>query len=180
MTDIELDQIEKALGISLPAAYRELMNPFPIPAYAGNTDSELWDDADQLVALNLELRKGDWSVRAWPSHMFAMGRDDGGCANALDVTRPDATVWWTDRCNLDQALQSGSKPEAFTDWSARTLAAYRSDLEDEGIDPDGSPQARHAAYAALARGEGRCLMIFAGTAVFVALAVWAVVFMMSR
>jgi hypothetical protein len=49
LTATDLDRIEAALGVALPRVYREVMTRFPIPALAGNCDTDLWDDAAALI-----------------------------------------------------------------------------------------------------------------------------------
>jgi hypothetical protein len=135
VTDAELAAIEAELSIRLPEAYRAVMAAYPIPACVGNDDTELWHNAPRLVELNKELRSGRYSIKPWPAHIYALGRDAGGCSQALNLQ--DSTVVWADRGHLPE-LPAGSSP--FEEWCAQYLADLRSDLEGDGINADGSPE----------------------------------------
>ena len=168
MTDADLDRIEGALGVRLPAAYRHAVAPFPVPACAGNADTALWDDPAALIALNEQLRAGLCCVRPWPTHMFAVGRDGGGSAAALDLRDPLGPVVWADRCHL-AGPGSGPASPSVAAWVAEAVADLRADLEGNGIDPDGTPQARERAARDSAAADGRVLV---WVAVAAALGVW--------
>jgi hypothetical protein len=179
LTADDLTRIETALGISLPDVYRRLVVPFPIPAYAGNTDSALWDDPDALIAFNRELRTGYYSVPPWPEHMFALGRDDGGCANAIDVRDPMGPVWWADRCHL---YADGTAPQSpsLTAWAEETLADLRVVLVEHGVDPDGPPEARLRASDEAARAGCRCFLVLLGVGALVVAGTWGIALWLSR
>jgi hypothetical protein len=171
VTESDLARIESALGIELPVAYRKLVAPFPIPAYAGNTDTELWDNASGLIELNRELRAGYASVQPWPAHMYAMGRDDGGSATAIDLQNASSPVWWADRCHLN-GVGSCQVSKSFEEWSTQYLADLRSDLEGNAIDPDGPADARNRAAEESARAGCHLILFVAGAAALIVLVVW--------
>jgi hypothetical protein len=166
--------MEKALGIRLPVVYRELVVPFPIPAYAGNTDTELWDDADSLIAFNRELRAGYGIARPWPEHMFAIGRDGSGCARAIDLRDPLGPVWWADRCHLD-AIGSAPESPSLAAWAEQHLADLRVELEEKGISEEGPPVAREKADAESARAGCTLMLAVAGVSGLLVLAAWLAV-----
>jgi hypothetical protein len=171
MTDGDLDRIEAAIGIVLPTAYRKLVVPFPVPAYVGNSDSELWDDADRLVELNRELRAGMTFLHPWPAHMFCMGRDQSGSCSAIDLQDPACPVWWADRGHLD-AVGSGQTSPSLPEWAGPYVADLRSDLEGNGIDPDGPPAAREQAAQASARAGCQFILALIGVSVVLVFVVW--------
>lgn len=148
-----------------------------MPALAGNSDTELWDNAQELVGLNKDLRAGRDFVRPWPSHMFAIGSSEGSeCAGAIDLRVPEAPVWWVDHYQLD-GRGSGQTHETFDSWVDEYSRALRHDLEADGIDPDGTPEARKAAEDANARAGCRTLLtlLLIGCAIagaVVAVALW--------
>jgi hypothetical protein len=149
MTEDDLQRVETTLAIKLPASYRAAMIAFPGPAFAGNTDTEIWDDADAVIAFNAELRRGaSGGVKPWPHHMFAMGHAGDGSPSAIDLRSPDAAVWWVEKCHLD-GVGTAQSHSSFNEW----LTGYVSDLrhDSEVFDPDGTPAARQAALAADAR-----------------------------
>jgi hypothetical protein len=144
VTADDLSRIEQALKIQLPESYRGAMVPFPVPAAAGNSDFGLWDDAGRLIALNQELRRGaPGGVKPWPPHFFALGHAGDGCPYALDLSQGDA-VWWVDHGYLDNP-SSGKEADAFGPWAADYFRTLRDEIAGEGIDPDGTPQARATA-----------------------------------
>lgn len=134
--------MERALGLSLPAAYRELVSPFPVPALADNRESGLWDDAAALVAQNQALREGRDHIDPWPPHLFAMGVDDAGAAYALDLE--DGSVWWFEHAHAT-GPGVAKEADALEIWAEVYLSELRSDLEDLGAPPDGTPAQLDAA-----------------------------------
>ena len=74
MTPADVSRIENELGISLPEPYRRAALAFPVPELAGNSDTDFWDDAGQVIKLNTGLRRrGGWP-EGWPKEMFAFGK----------------------------------------------------------------------------------------------------------
>lgn len=160
MTESDLDLIERTLGIRLPSTYRQTMLAYPVPACAGNHDTELWDDAPELIRLNQELRAGPRFVTPWPAEYFALGTDAGGCTHALSLS--EGTVFWADRCHLPAEGARGPVRD-FASWASEYVSGLRQDLEGEGIDPDGDPAAARKIQEANAQ-EGRrfdagCLVV---------------------
>jgi hypothetical protein len=165
--------MEKALGIRLPAAYRDLVVPFPIPAFGGNTDTELWDDAEALIELNRELRAGRQTT-PWPEHMFAIGRDGGGSASAIDLRDQLGPVWWADRCHLD-AVGSAIESPSLATWAEQHLAELRVELEEKGISEAATPSTRDKADAECARAGCVFTLALAGVGALLVFAAWLVV-----
>jgi hypothetical protein len=146
----ELARIEQSLGISLPASYKAAVAPFPVPAAAGNSDLAVWDDAERLVAFNLDLRRGaPGGVKPWPPHFFAVGHPGDGSPYALDLSSGDA-VWWVDHCHLDNPA-TAREAEAFGPWMAAYCQELREEMAGEEVDPDGTPDHRRAGESRGAR-----------------------------
>ncbi|MCM2257167.1 MAG: SMI1/KNR4 family protein [Vicinamibacteria bacterium] len=171
MTEPELALIEETLGIRLPEAYRQTMLAFPLPACAGNHDSELWDDAAELVKLNQELRAGRPHVKPWPAEYFALGTDAGGCTQALSLS--EGTVFWADRCHLPPEGERGLVRD-FASWAAEYVAGLRQDLEGEGVDPGGDPATARRVQEANEREGLRfdCGCMIAALLLFGAMLAW--------
>jgi hypothetical protein len=136
MTESDLALVEEALGIRLPPTYRQTMLAYPVPACAGNSNTELWDNAPELIKLNRELRDGRPFVTPWPTEFFALGTDAGGCTQALGLS--EGTVFWTDRCHIPAEGNRG-RVRDFASWASEYVSGLRQDLEGEGINPDGDP-----------------------------------------
>jgi hypothetical protein len=141
MQDSDIARIERELGIHLPEVYKKALLSYPIAAYTGNSETMFWDDADRLIALNNELRRGIHAVAPWPARFYALGQDSGGCSDALDLEDPEHGVFWFDRQHVDAGANSRS-PEKIEAWLMRQVKDYTSDLIDAGIDPDKSPEQR--------------------------------------
>lgn len=174
MTETELAQIESELGIVLPSEYRQFMLPFPIPAFAGNTESELWDDANALIELNLELRKGESLTRPWPTHTFAIGRDDGGSVSAFDLRTSGSTVYWADRGHLEDEGNRGSG-ELFKEWVSEVIESLNVRLVEYGVSPDSSPKERQQIEATTNAAHSRAFGRFLGCMIVVAAIFWGAV-----
>src|SRR5262245_40213156 len=132
------------------------MEAFPLPSYAGNVETAIWDDADRLVQLNRELRSGTRWVKAWPPHFYALGQDQGGCSQAIDLRTGD--LWWADRRHLDGA-GSYKHPEPFEEWAKEYIDGLRQDLAGEGGDPAGTPRQRAEFESRNASATARALFI---------------------
>ncbi|RYD60296.1 MAG: hypothetical protein EOP83_19720 [Verrucomicrobiaceae bacterium] len=143
MKHSDIARIERELEIQLPEAYKKALLSYPIPAYVGNSETMLWDEADRLIALNLELRRGRLSVDPWPARFFALGLDDGGCSDALDLDDPEHGVFWFDHQHIDADIDTRS-PEKIEAWLMRQVKDHTINLLDAGIDPDRTPEQRAA------------------------------------
>jgi hypothetical protein len=141
MQPTDIARIERELEIQLPEAYKKALASYPLAAYAGNSETMFWDDADRLIALNQELRRGRSPVAPWPVRFYALGQDHGGCSDALDLDDPEHGVFWFDRQHVD-ATTSSISPEKIEAWLLRQVKDYTSDLIDAGVDPDQSPEQR--------------------------------------
>jgi hypothetical protein len=141
MTNSDIKLIEQELGISLPDSYRQAVCPFRIPALAGNTDYELWDDPNRLIELNRRLRAGSRTRPAWPLHLFAIGDPHGDELIAINTRSSDGPVWWLDHGCVDSkaSYQSHSR---FADWAEEFYRDMRSDMKGDDINPDGKPGAK--------------------------------------
>lgn len=172
MTPDDLDRIEQALGITLPAAYRRAVDPFPIRACASNAEFAVWDAAGPLIAYNLELRGGaPGGVKPWPSHFFALGNPGDGTPHALDL-REEGVLWWVDRCHLDSPT-TYRMPETFEAWVERYFKELREELAGEGVDPDGTPEERAGVEARRGRENTRFTLGCLAAAVLIGGAAYA-------
>jgi hypothetical protein len=168
LTADDIARVEQALGITLPASYRARMVPYPIRAAEGNADLGVWDNAERIVELNLELRRGAaGGVKPWPSRFFALGHPGDGSPYALDLDAGDA-VWWVDRSHLDNP-SSAKESDSFAAWADRYFRILRTEMAGNLVDPDGTPQQR----AMTEKREARSTAI--GCAIFLAIVIAIIV-----
>jgi hypothetical protein len=153
-----LERIDKELGVALPDSYVKSMEDFPIPALAGNADTDLWDDADAIIERNRELREGIGAPSPWPDYLFFIGDPLSMAANAIDLRNDEAPVWWLDHCDVDAAA-SGEVSPSFAQWVGEWTDTLREDLARDGIDPAD-------ASAANGTGCGAVLCVLAATALW--------------
>jgi hypothetical protein len=138
MRNEDINYIERELAVTLPESYRRALVPFGIPLLAGNTAYELWDDAEELVKLNREMRAGSRFIPAWPPHLYAVGYPHGDEMIALDTRDPEGPVWWLDHGMIDHKASYQSHAR-FADWVEEFYRDMRQDLEGDGFDPEGAP-----------------------------------------
>ena len=138
MTEHDIESIETALAVRLPREYRAAVCPFPVRAFIGNADSQLWDNASKLIELNLELQRDG----KWPKHFFAIGAMDDGTTSAIDLNSPELAVWWIDR-DYD-ALGTGPEANDFVEWATEFVRQLRSGEFMDGFDPENDPPGTRA------------------------------------
>jgi hypothetical protein len=138
MTGEDIEHIERALAITLPETYKHALVPFRIPALIGNTEYELWDDAERLVVLNRKLRAGSRFRPAWPRYLFAVGNPHADVLIAVDTREPDGPVWWLDHGLIDHPATYVSH-SCFKDWVEEFYRDVRQDLVGDGYDPERAP-----------------------------------------
>src|SRR4051794_15997491 len=173
MTDADIQLIERNLRITLPSSYKQAVVPFQIPALAGNTECELWDDANRLVKLNEELRQGSRFRLAWPPHFFAVGDPHGDELIAIDLRAPDAHVWWLDH-GLIESKASYQSHARFNDWVDEFYRATRSDLKGDDYDPEGTPKTFEKRQRRAAWEDLMALLLMAGLIVLAIVAFAAI------
>ena len=124
MKTADLDKIERDLDITLPSTYREFMTSVDHQEWTGNQDTDLWDDADALIARNLELRMGlNVGGRSpWCKNLFFIGDPLTACGNAIKLDDPRVPVLWIDHCDLE-APSSGEIAPSFVDWANSVIEA---------------------------------------------------------
>jgi hypothetical protein len=133
MTEADLDTIESELSLQLPEAYRKAVCPFPVRAYIGNDDTDFWDDPKKIIELNRRVHEKE----RWPANLFAVGCDPGGAMSAINLSSPDAEVWWVDRDI--RAPGTYATGQSFRDWAAELLESMRSGEYRDGFDPENDP-----------------------------------------
>jgi hypothetical protein len=93
-----LQNIEEALGITLPVDYSKLvMNR----GSTGIDNTSLIDDPKLIIKLTKEYRGGFGGVPEWPSCFIYIGDEDDACPYALDCIT--GIIVQTDHGNLELA-----------------------------------------------------------------------------
>jgi hypothetical protein len=102
MTKADLQRLEAALGRPVPKGLREFFLSFPPELRSAaderdpdDSDFELTDDVDALIAMNTEGRSRLWLPNAGPN-FFALGC--GGCGETwwVDLDDENAAVYFAD------------------------------------------------------------------------------------
>jgi hypothetical protein len=125
MTEEDLSRIEDALSVRLPDVYRRQLSPFPIPSESGNTDTQVWDDAGALIAVNQRVRA---EVEGWPNWLFVIGQSEGDpCGYAIDARSPECPVWWLEQ--MRPWPPSGPTQGPFVVW----FSQWAADQSSNGI-----------------------------------------------
>ena len=172
MTEADMQTIERELGITLPEVYRKAVCPYPIPAWGGDVESELWDDASALVKLNRELRGGIYGMQPWPEWLFSVG-GDGEAYIGIDLRDPNGPTWWLDHGHISNE-SSGKTHDCFTSWVNEYVKDIRDDLTGDGYNPDATPEEYAAqAKADAARNSRSCLLVIIVLAAIALLAYFA-------
>jgi hypothetical protein len=167
MTSADVDRIERELSVRLPDSYRKAVVNYPVPAFAGNSEVMFWDDADALIKYNLRLRAGEESfVDPWPSRFFALGRDGGGCSDALDLDDELAGVFWFDRAHVSEEIAKPSG-EKLSEWLCRQVEEMSEYLSELEIDLDSEPAERNEKEAQQGKASGWLIVFFLVLIIFV-------------
>jgi hypothetical protein len=106
MTQDDVSQIERELGITVPSAYRALVTDYPPEWFQHAADFDLMDDPARVVAMNREIRTGPFYGVIWPSGYFAIGENGCGDYYCLDLSRSQSPVVFFDherRAFVDRA-----------------------------------------------------------------------------
>ena len=140
MTHEDIMKIEASLEIKLPDSYKSIMIDFPVPAYANNTETALWDNADALIGLNLRLRNREKYREPWPHNFFALGEIKSSI-DAVDLNDDDdLKVYWFEGQHVDLDGLSLS----LDDWLIVELDNLKAKLKSQSISPYCSPKKRQS------------------------------------
>ncbi len=118
MDQENLDKIEVELQIKLPSKYREFMSSTDDEVFKGNCDTDIWDDAEEIIKRNKELRLGQnmGGKKPWPHNLFFIGDPLTACGNAIDINDDRTPVHWIDHCDIP-AKSSGEVHSDFVKWA---------------------------------------------------------------
>jgi len=103
MTNTELDRIESALDVKLPAFYRQYMLNYPLwltekqPEWSDVAMGEFANDADRIIEFNRYVRGAGpdefFDDRTWPLHYFVIGSECEQNWYFLDLASGSETVY---------------------------------------------------------------------------------------
>ena len=85
-----IDEVEAALGVRLPTAYRNLLAAYPFPAGSLADECLVLHDAEALIALNRACRES--LRRVGIDEPFAIGSDGGAEVYFVDLAVPTCPV----------------------------------------------------------------------------------------
>jgi len=112
MTASDLESIESALAIALPAEYRAAMRAYPLNPADANSQIALRDDARAVIAFNRFLR--DQFPGEWEPGYFAIGNSPAGDPYFLDLAAGCPGVWLWDHESHAAAAEAAD----FGSWVA--------------------------------------------------------------
>ncbi len=115
MTTVELERIERELGISLPSDYKSLMTNYPFPADSFTADCLLPNRAARLLEIAGERRK-------LPPKSFIIGDDSADQTYFLNASLEHSPVYCFD-------VPSGTVSQRFADLSAYVRHCEQTDAE---------------------------------------------------
>jgi hypothetical protein len=95
VTPEDLAGIEAELSVALPQPYREILLR---PEFQGEVAGfqEFSGDADEVIGLNLEVRRDGFSGVKWPEHYLVIGEDGAGNYYFTDLNRARPAVFLAD------------------------------------------------------------------------------------
>ena len=96
MKSKELEAIEQALGVRLPAAYHDAMCGSDAPSLV---EAGLFGNPDLVVSRTKEQRRGFGGASAWPQEFVSIGDQEDACPYALDTI--SGSIIQTDHGSLD-------------------------------------------------------------------------------
>jgi hypothetical protein len=118
MTNEDLNQIERQLGLTLPRDYRQMILSFPISVSKGKAEPPMWDMLNEVITANNDYRRGYGGTPAWPDHYFFIGDDGAACPFLLDLSQNPAKLLQLDHGNPNVVLNRWSSLES---WMAEYL-----------------------------------------------------------
>lgn len=95
MTAEDFAHIEAELLVKLPKTYREILQR---PEFQGEAGGflEFTGDADEVIGLNLEVRRDGFYGAKWPQHYLIIGEDGAGNSYFTDLNRDMPAVFLAD------------------------------------------------------------------------------------
>jgi cell wall assembly regulator SMI1 len=120
MTADDITQIERELGMSVPADYRALVTAYPanLPAEARGYD--LLDHPSYIITENRSARRSTVHGIRWPDPYFIIGQDGSGGWFCLDTQRNHSPVIYFD--HEDRSFREVAA--SLTDWLPMISALY--------------------------------------------------------
>lgn len=94
MTDAQLDAIQSALGIKLPADYRQVSLAFPFRPIGNDWVYWMYDDPDAVIGESrAPLEEGDYDRSNWRASYVVIGQSASGDPYLLDTAAERSPVY---------------------------------------------------------------------------------------
>jgi cell wall assembly regulator SMI1 len=117
MTHGDVDQIERELGIKVPADYRAVVTNYPAPDAAKDA---LYDHPTYVIDDNRRVREGPlWGVN-WPTKYLVVGADGSGGIYCIEVERQQSPVIYFDHDDRSFYEEAPNLQE----WVTRLINEY--------------------------------------------------------
>jgi hypothetical protein len=120
MTEGDLARIEAALGLQLPEDYRAVMVNYPFAPDSWPDQAEIPNDANFIIAENVEIRKDGLYGPAWTEHHFAFGFTSAGHAFAMDTSNATSPVLLVNR----ETHEFSKETDTFEQWVQLRIKWY--------------------------------------------------------
>jgi SMI1 / KNR4 family (SUKH-1) len=137
MTDADLDRIESALDLLLPAFYRRYMLHYPRwlpekqPEWSDVARWEFADDADQVIHFNRYVRAAEpgefFDDGPWPPHYFVIGSEAKQNWYFLDLASGSEDVYLYHH-DMGEVHEEAASLSEFPD----SLLRWWADVEQDG------------------------------------------------
>jgi hypothetical protein len=119
MTHTELDHLEHDVGHPLPERYRAVMLAYPLDPKDSNARIALCDHLEHLLALNAELREGEFADE-WSPDRLVIGSSPCGDSYFLDLTGRSSAVWMWDHETHEITVEADDLDAFVRQWTPGT------------------------------------------------------------
>jgi hypothetical protein len=168
MSPAQLEELERALGLTLPQEYRAALLEYPLPRDQHSTELWLCDDPAELQ----ELNRG-WRAEGHPPQMVLIGSDGGEESYVLDTSQAPFPVL-AYSCETGRLEGCADSFAGFVDRQRREYEAIEADRRrcmrrtrtsaggSSGSDHDGGHGAagRRTSCSFCTGASSRCFSVF--------------------
>jgi hypothetical protein len=113
------EDIERELGVVLPAYYKQILENFPLAEEDGLDFRPMYGRIGDVITVNIEYRRDGWFGLSWPKHYVIVGEDGLGNVSFIDTTKPRTIVYKADHNeNTSQTALDTLTPPIIVEYPA--------------------------------------------------------------